>query len=257
MSPGSMRKGLRSKGWDCSVETLSKEEILTMLADTGLMSDLVEAPASGKGRASKATNEVGSGVAGSPPSSAPGPAGKDAAAPSFPVVCSQSEGVVMLVCSQCKQPSEFSEDQKKKPAATRRCKTCCKDHRATRRGRRAGIKTNLWESGERTGAIAAAATTPSTKEATVGGSTQSITLLRPWDNGYNDAWLVSYEGAYSNDRPPHIAVGVGRVHDSFREGQTFMLENKRTEGPATMWTVAGTGRSSIHFTVAFQRRSYY
>ena len=87
---------------------------------------------------------------------------------------------------------------------------------------------------------------------------QTITLLCPWDNGYNDAWLVSGhpttpEGGYSNDRLPHIAVGVGRVHDGFQAGQTFMLENKHTIGPATMWDVVGTGLTGIHFTVAFQR----
>jgi hypothetical protein len=77
-----------------------------------------------------------------------------------------------------------------------------------------------------------------------------IVLLRPWDSGYNDSWLVSYDGPYSNDRPPHIAVGQHRMTE-FHSGQRLSLQNRHTVGPATMWDVTGT---DAHFTVDFRRR---
>ena len=78
---------------------------------------------------------------------------------------------------------------------------------------------------------------------------QEIVFLRPWKNGYNDSWLVSYDGFYSNDRPPHVQVGRDRMQ-AFYAGQRFTLRNIHTVGPATMWEVADT---DMHFTVAFQR----
>ena len=85
---------------------------------------------------------------------------------------------------------------------------------------------------------------------------REIVLREKWVNGYNDAWLVAYDGPdgrrhadYTNDRPPHIAVGEDCM-DEYHAGQRFTLRNKHRVGPATMWEVADTG---LHFTIAFNR----
>ena len=92
-------------------------------------------------------------------------------------------------------------------------------------------------------------TNPTQNESTV----HEIVLLRPWENGYNDSWLVSYDGPYSNDRPRHISVGRDRMGE-FCAGQRFILRNLHTVGPATMWEVADT---DMHFTVTFQRYAVF
>ena len=91
-----------------------------------------------------------------------------------------------------------------------------------------------------------------------GCNAQTIMLLCPWDNGYNDAWLVHYDGAYRNDRPPHIQV-KGPM-DDYHAGQRFFLKDRHTEGPATMCYVADMHtqrRTGMHFTVDFNSHYCY
>lgn len=76
-----------------------------------------------------------------------------------------------------------------------------------------------------------------------------IVLLCPWDNGFEDAWLVSYDGPYS------CTAITGRLISRLARVMCpilrFVLQNCHTIGPATMWDVAGTG---LHFTVRCSRR---